>query len=102
MASGTGDRARRRGQVPASLVAAAVAALLGASCAPMPGGAASQPATPAPDRPRAAASPPGPSPAPAPEVPRELRFTAPQLGGGTIRGATYAGQDLVVWFWAPW
>ncbi|HSL66995.1 MAG TPA: hypothetical protein VK977_02415 [Actinomycetota bacterium] len=40
--------------------------------------------------------------APTAGVPRELGFTAPRLGGGTIRGAVYAGQDLVVWFWAPW
>lgn len=37
-----------------------------------------------------------------PPVPRELMFTAPALSGGTIRGADYAGKDLVIWFWAPW
>ena len=36
------------------------------------------------------------------EVPDELRFTAPRLGGGMIDGAGYAGKDLVIWFWAPW
>ncbi len=35
-------------------------------------------------------------------VPKELRFEAPALSGGTIRGADFAGKDLVVWFWAPW
>jgi hypothetical protein len=36
------------------------------------------------------------------DVPPELRFTAPRLGGGTVRGADFAGHDLVMWFWAPW
>jgi hypothetical protein len=35
-------------------------------------------------------------------VARELRFTAPRLGGGQIRGAEYAGRDVAIWFWAPW
>ena len=37
-----------------------------------------------------------------PRVPAELRFTAPALAGGTIRGVDLAGSDLVIWFWAPW
>lgn len=47
---------------------------------------------------------PGPTEEPAedPPVPEELRFSAPALGGGTIEGARYAGEDLVIWFWAPW
>jgi hypothetical protein len=36
------------------------------------------------------------------QVPPELQFTAPRLGGGTVRGADFAGHDLVMWFWAPW
>jgi len=39
------------------------------------------------------------SAAPAPEI---LDFSAPKLGGGTVRGAEYAGADLAIWFWAPW
>jgi hypothetical protein len=35
-------------------------------------------------------------------APRELRFTAPALGGGQVRGREFAGRDLVIWFWAPW
>jgi len=35
-------------------------------------------------------------------VPKALRFSAPQLGGGTIEGADYAGRDVAFWFWAPW
>lgn len=49
----------------------------------------------------ASSSTPSPTGASA-EVPQELRFTAPRLGGGIIRGAAHAGQDLVMWFWAPW
>lgn len=29
-------------------------------------------------------------------------FTAPLVDGGTIDAGDYAGQDLVLWFWAPW
>lgn len=35
-------------------------------------------------------------------VPAVLDFTAPQLGGGTVEGADYAGKDTAIWFWAPW
>jgi hypothetical protein len=38
----------------------------------------------------------------APSVPAALRFTAPRLSGGTIRGETFAGSDVALWFWAPW
>ena len=34
--------------------------------------------------------------------PEVLDFEAPLLGGGTIRGADLAGQDVAFWFWAPW
>ena len=29
-------------------------------------------------------------------------FTAPLVGGGEIDASDYEGQDLVLWFWAPW
>lgn len=29
-------------------------------------------------------------------------FTADLYGGGTIDAGDYEGQDLVLWFWAPW
>jgi hypothetical protein len=35
-------------------------------------------------------------------LPEILNFSAPRLGGGTIEGADYRGQDLALWFWAPW
>jgi hypothetical protein len=38
-------------------------------------------------------------PAATPEI---LDFEAPLLGGGTLRGADYAGKDVAFWFWAPW
>jgi len=31
-----------------------------------------------------------------------LDFTAPLLGGGTLRGSDFAGEDVAIWFWAPW
>lgn len=29
-------------------------------------------------------------------------FTAPLLGGGELASSSFAGQDTVLWFWAPW
>lgn len=40
--------------------------------------------------------------APAVEVPEYLDFVAPDVRGGQVIGAELAGQDLVIWFWAPW
>jgi hypothetical protein len=37
-----------------------------------------------------------------PGVAELLDFTAPALGGGTLRGADYVGKDVAIWFWAPW
>ncbi|MFP5310695.1 MAG: hypothetical protein ACLGIR_14075 [Actinomycetes bacterium] len=31
-----------------------------------------------------------------------LDWTAPTLDGGEIRGADFAGRDVVLWMWAPW
>ncbi len=31
-----------------------------------------------------------------------LDFEAPRLGGGTVRGIDHAGEDVVLWMWAPW
>ncbi|MBW1603488.1 redoxin domain-containing protein [Streptomyces sp. JJ66] len=36
------------------------------------------------------------------EVPQELDFTATTLQGAQFRGSSLAGQDAVLWFWAPW
>lgn len=37
------------------------------------------------------------------EVPEFLQFVAADVRGGPdIDGSTYAGTDLVLWFWAPW
>jgi len=35
-------------------------------------------------------------------VPDVLRFSGPLLEGGTLDGTTLAGQDVALWFWAPW
>jgi hypothetical protein len=34
-------------------------------------------------------------------VPASLAFTAPRVGGGTVDLAQYAGQPVLLWFWAP-
>jgi hypothetical protein len=34
-------------------------------------------------------------------VPDSLAFTAPRVGGGSIDLAQYAGQPVLLWFWAP-
>ena len=31
-----------------------------------------------------------------------LDFTAPRLGGGEVNGQELAGNQLAIWFWAPW
>lgn len=87
-----------------------VIAILAASCSSSEPPPASQAQRASPE----AASPPADEPPPAettdetppeaeePRAPKELRFEVPALSGGTIRGADFAGKDLVVWFWAPW
>ena len=34
-------------------------------------------------------------------VPDSLAFIAPQVGGGTVDPAQYAGKPVLLWFWAP-
>ncbi len=57
---------------------------------------------PAAASPTTGATTPLPSASASAEVPPQLRFTEPRLGGGIVRGADFAGEDLVMWFWAPW
>ena len=101
MVSPAQDRAARRWWSRATrlVLAAGAVVLVATSCSAPSGGMASPPSPTSPTTPTVVS--PQPS-TPAGQLPRELAFTAPRLGGGTIRGATYAGQDLVVWFWAPW
>ena len=49
----------------------------------------------------AAASAPAPTPTPSSPAVQSLAFSAPQVGGGTIDMAAYAGQPVLLWFWAP-
>jgi len=35
-------------------------------------------------------------------APDALRFTAPLVGGGEVDLAGYAGQPVLLWFWAPY
>lgn len=41
-------------------------------------------------------------PADEPDVPEQLDFTATTVDGETFAGTEVAGQDLLVYFWAPW
>ena len=36
------------------------------------------------------------------KVPEQLRFTAETVDGAPFDGASVAGKDAVLWFWAPW
>jgi thiol-disulfide isomerase/thioredoxin len=36
------------------------------------------------------------------DLPGKFAFEAPQLGGGTLSSASFAGRSTVLWFWAPW
>jgi hypothetical protein len=42
------------------------------------------------------------NPAGALPPPDALRFTAPLVGGGDVDLAGYAGQPVLLWFWAPY
>ena len=35
-------------------------------------------------------------------IPDSLNWSANLIGGGSIDLATYAGQDVLLWFWAPY
>ena len=59
-----------------------------------------QPAEPLAAPPATATPTSAPTPTP-PAVPQSLAFSAPQVGGGTIDMAAYAGQPVLLWFWAP-
>lgn len=37
-----------------------------------------------------------------PVVADVLAFTAPAIGGGEVRAASYAGRPVLLWFWSPW
>jgi hypothetical protein len=63
-----------------------------------------QPAEPLAAPPASAVTTPAATSAPKPTpsaVPQSLAFSAPQVGGGTIDMAEYAGQPVLMWFWAP-
>jgi hypothetical protein len=86
-------------------------ALLLAACAGSPDGgttsATSSAASTTPS-PAAATTRPSPSPSvftsfvPGTEVPVVLDFTGPRAGGGgEVKGADYAGQDVAIWFFNP-
>jgi len=37
-----------------------------------------------------------------PAVPEQLDWVAQDVRGGEVVGAELAGDELVIWFWAPW
>ena len=39
---------------------------------------------------------------PEPSTPEILDWSAPLIGGGTIDMADFAGQQVLLWFWAPY
>lgn len=59
-------------------------------------GASSMPTT------QSGTSPPVATTSRSPTVPKELAFTATTVSGESFDGASLAGQDTVLWFWAPW
>lgn len=72
-----------------------VAVLLLAACTAEPQDPTVRAAVPTPTT----ASSQSPTDAPAGEV---MAFSADTVGGATFDGGEYAGQDLMLWFWAPW
>ncbi|MEX2440418.1 MAG: hypothetical protein WD739_11185 [Actinomycetota bacterium] len=89
---------RRSPLRPAVLVVAMglVAAACSSSPSQPPAGPAAQPSS------NAAQGTPDAGAGREPKVPQVLDFSAPQLGGGTVEGASFAGRDVAIWFWAPW
>lgn len=64
--------------------------------------ATSTPTEPAPSSSTPSGTPDAGAPGNGPQVPEFLAFEAPDVRGGQVVGSDYAGQDLVIWFWAPW
>ena len=88
-------------------VLAAAMAALGAACGGSGGTTAARPPEPGPTAasPSPAAGVPSSGPPAAPataDVPEPLRFTATGVDGSPVVGASFAGQDVALWFWAPW
>ena len=103
------ERTTRGSRLPWPLAGALTLTLaLLASCGGAPPDAARPapaPPSPTPQEEDPAEPPEDPSPEPDDDevrVPREMRFEAPKLGGGRVRGAEYSGRDVAIWFWAPW
>lgn len=81
-----------------------VIALLAGACSSVPERPGAEPERAPTLGPSAASKPVGPvaGTGPSADVPQVLDFSAPQLGGGTVDGASFAGRDIAIWFWAPW
>ncbi len=79
-----------------ALAAAVVFAAFAAACASEPGTAA-----PSADPTTTLAAPSASTAATVPPDIPELEWTEQLLGGATVDGTSYAGRDLVIWFYAP-
>ncbi|GAU70855.1 thiol-disulfide oxidoreductase [Streptomyces sp. NBRC 110611] len=91
---------RRSPLPPAAVAVLAATALLATGC-----GSGGSPRSAGSGPPSAATASAGPAARPggtAAKVPEELNFTAATVNGKDFRGATLAGKDAVLWFWAPW
>ena len=97
---------------PSRRLACVVALLLVATACSSGGGGTGVEDTSQPQPPLGTTSPPrGESQGPdgqggdgdaSPLTPEVLRFSAPELGGGTVDGQDYSGRDVAIWSWAPW
>lgn len=99
----------------ATTAAVAAAALVLAACstgddtdastASSPSPAVQETAEPTAESPEPSADPAAEEPEAEPEpveVPAALDFTSATVDGATFEGASLAGQDAVLYFWAPW
>lgn len=88
---------------PLALAAAAVLALSACST-PAPATSSPPPSeTPVAANPNTPSATPTSEPEPVVEVPTELQFTSTTVAGGeAFDGASLAGKNTILWFWAPW
>ena len=100
----------RRRVLAAGVAAAALAACTTSTATPSAAPASAVTTRPAPTEAPTASVEASPStagssvapPTPGPTVPATLQFSARRLDGGTFEGRDHAGEDVVLWVWAPW
>lgn len=93
---------------PRAIAAVATAATVLAGCGTVSEPAAAPPPAIQTETPGTAVAPSGAASAPASQapapadVPEQLDFTAGTVDGASFDGSSLAGQDALVYFWAPW